>query len=249
MVHILNGIKFRAHQAAGRVAAAAIASLPASLRRRLMQPKRHNAKQYWSTKPSACNNAERFYTAIGADQRHLRNVLEFGCNWGGNLFHFLERQPSLRVVGIDVNANVLKAAEQTPQFCAIVGDESTLTSFHDGSFDLAFTISVLDHLPSDTDVEETIQHLVRIAQTVVLVEPFVEGVHRDVSGLTRNEVKSGLERGDKRFASYCYLWNYDAMLNRLDVTWEKRPFPLHTSSLGPFYHLYQIERGRSSNHR
>ena len=80
----------------------------------------------------------------------------------------------------------------------------------------------------------------RISRRVVLLEAFIEGVHGDVSNKTRDEVRPGLERGYKPFAEHCYIWNYDRILDKQGLEWSERPMPLHTASLGPFYHLYEI---------
>jgi hypothetical protein len=206
--------------------------------RRAIERKRADAKALWSEKYCGCEYADRIYEAALPATWH--RILEFGANWGGNLEYFLTRHPDLRVVGVDVNTSVLKMAETYPQYEGIVGDETTLRRLESKSFDLAFTCSVLDHIPSAAVVEDAIRDLVRLAPHVILLEPFIDGVHGDVSGKTRNDVKNGLPRGHKRFAEHSYLWNYDRMLARLGVQWSKRPMPLHSASLGPFYCLYDI---------
>jgi hypothetical protein len=69
---------------------------------------------------------------------------------------------------------------------------------------------------------------------------WIEGVHGDVSGKTRNQVRPGLERGDKRFAPTSYIRDVHAMLAKRPVDRQWAPMPLHTASLGPFYQLYDI---------
>ena len=150
------------------------------------------------------------------------------------------RLPALQAVGIDVNPVVLEPVGTLQGYTGIVGDERTLAQFADRAFDLAFTVSVLDHIPHDDVVEEIISHLLRVAGRVILVEPWINGVHREVSLKTRDEITSGLPRGHKTFAPHCFVWNYDAMLRKQPVEWRKTPMPLHEASLGPFYHLYDI---------
>ena len=203
--------------------------------------RREAAKEYWRQQRNPCANAARVFEALtDAERQELDGVIEFGASWGGNLQYFMDRLPRVRAVGIDVNPIVADLSTQYPAYRGIVGDERALAQFRDQEFDLGFTVSVLDHLPSDVVVEDIVGQLLRIAKRVILLEPFVEGVHADVSNKTRDEVKPGLERGQERFKAFCYLWNYDRMLDRRGARWTKTAAPLHPASLGPFYHLYRI---------
>lgn len=132
------------------------------------------------------------------------------------------------------------AQEHGSRYRPIVGDERTLEPLPDASFDLALTVSVLDHIPSRRTVAAIIRELVRLSSLVILVEPWIAGVDGDVSGKPRSQVAPMLERGDKRFAAHSYLWDYDARLAELPVTWTKTPNSLHAASLGTFYKVYSI---------
>jgi hypothetical protein len=198
------------------------------------------AKAFWRTQATDCPNAPRIYAAAD-DVTQLRHVLEFGASRGGNLTYFLDRHPELRATAIDVNPIVeTPAATYGDRYRAIVGDEAVLAAIPDRSVDLAFTISVLDHIPNKRTVEQVLDDLLRISARVVLLEPWIEGVEGDVSGRTRAQVKPGLDRPHKAFAAFSYLWKYDRLLTDRGVRWTKQPMPLHTASLGPFYHLYVI---------
>lgn len=206
------------------------------------RPTRERVKCYWRDRWNPCSHGRIIFEALPeATRSRLTRVVEFGASWGGNLKYFMDRLPNIEAVGIDINPAVLTLAQDDPRYRGIVGDEQALTRFGDRTFGLAFTVSVLDHLPYDYLVEEVIVQLVRIAGRVMLLEPFIEGVHGDVSGKTRNQVKPGLERGHKPFAAYSYVWNYDRLLRKHGLAWQKAPMPLHAASLGPFYHLYQIQ--------
>ena len=174
----------------------------------------------------------------------LRRVLEFGANDGGNLAYFLAHDDQVHAVGIDINAIVTRPEKTYPdRYRGIVGDESMLSRGL-GSFDLAYTISVLDHIPDRRVVAHVLGRLVDLAPHVILLEPAIAGVEGDVSGRTRDEVAPNLPRAHKRFAAHSYLWNYDELLGRLPVAWTKEPRPLHAHSLGPFYQCFVLERGR-----
>jgi hypothetical protein len=205
----------------------------------LLTMQRARAQAYWRAKACGCEYSEVIYRH--ATPPAWNNVLEFGANWGGNLAYILERHPDAKVVGVDINPAVRGFETRFGGYRGIVGDETALEQFEAGSFDLAFTVSVLDHIPSARVVEIALGHLIRSAHQVLLLEPFIEGIYGDVSGWTRRDLGPDLPDGHKRFAPHSYLWDYEGMLTRLGVRWEKQPVPLHRQSLGPFYCLYKVE--------
>jgi len=89
-----------------------------------------------------------------------KSIFEFGCNQGKNL-KWLEQRGYDKVYGIDI-ANIYHPK-------TVWGDEETLHSFTDNSVDIAFTCSVLNHLPLDT-VKDIINNLKRMSKVVVLGE-------------------------------------------------------------------------------
>jgi SAM-dependent methyltransferase len=199
------------------------------------------AKAHWLAEaPTNCPNAGRIYDA--AQPATWRRVLEFGANTGGNLTYFLDRHPGVEAVGIDINPIVKQPESSHATYRGIVGDESTLAAWAPDSVDLAFTISVLDHVPAPAVAERILNALVTIAPKVVLIEPAIPGVHGDVSGRTRGEIARDLPAPHKRFAAHSYVWDYERWLSRLPVSWTSRPEPLHAQSLGPFYRVFVITR-------
>lgn len=198
-----------------------------------------DAKALWlDLAPTACPNASRIYEA--AQPPPLRRILEFGANTGGNLTYFLDRHPHLEAIGVDINPIVKTPESQYPRYRGVVGDESALSEWEPNSFDLAFTVSVLDHIPDPRLVERILTTLVTLAPKLILLEPVIPGVHGDVSGRTREELGSGFPLPHKRFAAHSYVWDYDRWLGKLGVSWTRRPEPLHAGSLGPFYELVVI---------
>jgi hypothetical protein len=47
---------------------------------------------------------------------------------------------------------------------------------------------------------------------------------------------------NKIFSKNSYFWEYKKILNNLDCKYKFFDCPLHTSSLGPFYKVFQIEK-------
>jgi ubiquinone/menaquinone biosynthesis C-methylase UbiE len=93
-----------------------------------------------------------------------------GCNVGRNLF-WLKRALGLRVRGFDVNAATIDEGHRyfgLTDTETTVGGVEALHRLESGSHDVAFTISVLDHIP---DPEIALRELLRVAaRRVLLVE-------------------------------------------------------------------------------
>ena len=213
------------------------------IRNALRDRRRGQAKAYWRTHQwTSCQYSNRIFDALKPDERaSLRRIFEFGCDTGGNLQYFMDRLPGVRAVGVDLRDSVRALEhEYAGRYTGIVGDETALAHRGDREFDLAFTVSVLDHIPDEVAVEHVLDGLIRISRRVLLLEPWIEGVQGDVSGKTRDQVKPGLERGHKRFAPTSYMWNFNAMLAKRSVDWRRTPMPLHSASQGPFFQLYDI---------
>lgn len=205
---------------------------------------RSKAKGYWKGIQQPGLHGEIIFNSINEDYvPRLNKILEFGCSRGGNLKYFMDKLPGIQTIGIDINEAVMELQSLYPKYTGIVGDEGYLETIPDKGFDLAFTVSVLDHIPSKTVVEKVIFNLLRIARHVMLLEPFVEGLDGDVSGKIRNKCIKGFEKRNKAFAAFSYLWDYDGIMKKAGAKWCKFPMPLYNSSLGPFYHLFSSSEG------
>jgi len=95
-------------------------------------------------------------------------VFEFGCAWGKN-FALLEKYiPNVQCSGYDISEKSVKMAKEFG-YDVLQADETHLKNIHRASFDVAFTSSVLNHLPTIT-AEMIVQDLKRIAPVVVVCE-------------------------------------------------------------------------------
>ena len=90
-------------------------------------------------------------------------AIEFGCGQGENLKILKDR--GLECFGIDINPYEVDIARHRG-LDVVAGDENKLNMFHDGVFDVAFTIGVLDHL-NYSDFHVAIFHLTRVAKKAV----------------------------------------------------------------------------------
>jgi len=93
-------------------------------------------------------------------------VLEFGCNAGRVLALIKRRLPGARLVGMDLNRAAIEAGRRTFGLDLRVADETSLDSIPDSSFDVTFTVSVLDHIAMP---QQTAAHLARITRRFVIL--------------------------------------------------------------------------------
>ena len=137
---------------------------------------------------------------------------------------------TLRLAGCDINVESIARGNADKRLDLKVADEDYLPSLKARSFDVVFTVSVLDHLP---DPEFTIGELLRIARQAVV---FVEPVNAEALGKV-NPINT---RWSQREAvtPFTYFHDYYAMYRRkraslcLDI-----PMPTHLNKVGPFYRM------------
>jgi len=210
--------------------------------------KRYLAKRYWKNKYNTSNSeyANIIYDHSETLNLSLNQICEFGSNKGGNLKYFLDNNENISATGIDINPIVKVLEKSYNNYKGIIGDEKTLSRFDNDFFDLSFTLSVLDHIPSKKIVFQVLQDLIRTSKVVILLEPYIENVEGDVSNKARYMIKDGLVDERKVFNNFCYLWNYDKYLFDNDLNFSRTKLPLHRASLGPFYNIYVITKKKNS---
>ncbi len=96
-----------------------------------------------------------------------KNVLEIGCNLGGNLRWIAEKLSPKNVYGVDINESALvKLKKRLPGVNALWAQARELP-FRDGFFDLTFTAGVLIHQPSES-LRRVMNEVVRVSSRRVL---------------------------------------------------------------------------------
>lgn len=115
------------------------------------------------------------------------SVLEFGCNAGRNLDLLRSLHPDARYQGVDVNPLSVERGRKRYGLDLMVSDEAWLRSQPSDSFDVAFTVSVIDHLPYP---EEPLRHLTRISRHNLVL---FELAHDRVGLATHNMYQTGDE--------------------------------------------------------
>ena len=203
------------------------------------------AEAFWREKRNSDHNyAEALYASwpqyLGDDLKKVRRILEFGAGHGQNLAFLNSVIPDAQLRGVDINKVVQEPESALSNYRGIVGNQTALRELADSSSDVAFTMSVLDHIPSRSIVQQVMTALLRIAPHVFLFEPYVEGVEGDVSGWSRHRLKPDLPDSHKVFAPHSYLWDYPTLAQQIGARVLHTHTPLHASSLGPFYHIFYL---------
>jgi SAM-dependent methyltransferase len=204
-------------------------------RQDLPTEEQERAKQYWAGLAFEGYKAERTWSIEMA--RHVlqfapRRVLEFGCNAGKNLRAIRTVAPQVEVYGIDINRAAIEYARSTGLACGI-GDETTLRAMPGGTFDVVFTISVLDHLPDPRPAFSELKRLARNA--LILHEPWLGQEGR----VTHN--RDRLNGKMRTTTPFSYSWDYEALARELAPDWrmDTKPSPI-PSNIGKYYNLYVL---------
>lgn len=164
-----------------------------------------------------------------------KRVLEFGCNAGRNLQAIDERAGSVELVGLDINEDAVAHGVELFGLDLRVADESGLEVFENNSFDVSFTISVLDHLPHP---QVALTELIRVSRlAVILLEPEL-GVEGRVVANRHPEEEEATPA-----TPYSYSWDYEPMIRAVapEASLTIHPHPLRGTRWGPFYRRFEID--------
>jgi pseudaminic acid biosynthesis-associated methylase len=101
------------------------------------------------------------------------NVLEIGCNVGGNLQWIAQRVAPERIVGVDVNAKALKLLEARVPGVRGVNSPAREIPFADRSVDFVFTMGVLIHQPEET-LTKVMTEMVRVSRKWVFCAEYYD---------------------------------------------------------------------------
>lgn len=194
-----------------------------------------DAKTYWSEREVGVFYRRsqpwaRMVAQMVADLG-VRSVLEFGCGAGRNLWTIRQLVADVELTGIDVNPEAIRIGCENTDLDLRHADEGALGRFADGSFDLVFTVSVIDHIAEPASV---MAELLRVAGRYAY---FLE-VTLPVEGKVIRHYDHKHERVcDSTEASYSWRidrWLRDSRVLRVD----RHPWYLHPASLGPYYWGY-----------
>ena len=91
------------------------------------------------------------------------NVLELGCNVGGNLEWVVQCVDPSRITGVDINAKALRLLEQRVPGVRALHAPARDLPVADRAVDLVFTMGVLMHQPDET-LEKVMSEMVRTSR-------------------------------------------------------------------------------------
>ena len=208
-----------------------------------------DAKVYWSkpeTQPLFYEQPAHYADAIAEQVRltGVQSVLEFGCAAGRNLAvirdHLSQTNSNeIQLTGIDINPVSIEAGQQEFELDLLLGDENFLVTLDDNSFDLVFTVSVLDHIP---DPARALANLIRISKKyAIFVEPYAGS---DQSKLGKIEtISTGFGDKNAEVTPYTYMHDYRNLFSRCDadVLFELG-LPTHLNKAGPLYRLFFLRK-------
>lgn len=157
------------------------------------------------------------------------SVLEFGCCAGRNLDLLRRRLGKARLVGLDVNRTAIDAGRRAFGLDLRVADESALANIPNSSFDVSFTVSVLDHIALP---QQTIAKLADITRRFVITYE----ICNDQTG----KIEAMQDAGGNIVDGYpfSYFHDYRSLFAKagcwllLDAA-----LPAFSGSLGEFYRL------------
>jgi SAM-dependent methyltransferase len=171
-----------------------------------------------------------------------RSVLEFGCNGGRNLDLIRTAHPDATYRGVDVNPMNVKRGRDLFSLDLATGDENWLKNQPTDSVDVAFTVSVIDHIPYP---EESLRQLIRISRDyLVLFELAHDRIGRATHNLRFDETTANLTPVYR----YSYIHDYRYECERkfgctcvADVR-----FPIGSEYLWDLYRLYVFTKRKDN---
>jgi len=118
-----------------------------------------------------------------------RSVLEVGCGPGGNLMRLSTLGPS-RLVGCDISPTMLTAARRnTAGRVPLVQTDGVRLPWPSGAFDVAFTVTVLQHDDDVAVLTELLAEVARVTTTSIHLFEDTARVEKADAGYVRRPVE------------------------------------------------------------
>jgi len=164
--------------------------LPEQKERLLM--KNYNPETYWSAVANRIELRDGGPFLAGDDEpyyRYKRNlflqmlnkiefkdksVLEVGCGPGGNLIEILKHQPR-ELCGVDISEKMLEVAKRNlPPPVKLVKSSLGLLPFGDGTFEVVFSATVLQHNLDEGQFSKLLEEMARVCSGKIYLFERVE---------------------------------------------------------------------------
>jgi SAM-dependent methyltransferase len=192
------------------------------------------------------------------DISHGETVLDVGCGYGGLAFILAQKRPDLRIIGVDIEDEVLEmateaAAENNLANLEFRLGDATRLEFKDNQFDLVVCQTLLTHVSDAQEVVNEMARVLRPGGRFMAAEYAISGAWSDydnVSESKRNEAwhqeyfrlrrlysqgKLTLSRGDEQAGIQVPLLATNAGLEVFDLRLNDRA--LHV--IPPYNHQKQ----------
>ena len=207
-----------------------------------------DAKKYWAEQKQqklVYDLKSHYAGAIAEVLKFIdaKSVFEFGCAAGRNLKALQETfaeelDRELLVDGIDVNENAINLGREQNGLDIKLADENYLGGLEEGTFDLVFTVSVLDHVPNP---EKFIHELMNISTKYgVFIEPWIDSEYGKVNNIDSRWYK----KANCGIVPYTYFHDYPSIFSSAGLnTVFKIPLPTHLNLSGPTYQLWLVSKG------
>jgi glycosyltransferase involved in cell wall biosynthesis/SAM-dependent methyltransferase len=210
------------------------------------------AKDYWAkqnSQPDLFFSNTHYIKAISeiATILDLSNIFEFGCAAGRNL-NFIKQKfarlnKTANLSGIDINERAVKTGKKEFQLDISVADEDSLQKIKSNSFDLVFTVSVLDHVPEPSKIIDSLMKLTR--EFGLFLEPSLEKGQGEFGKAISAEYE-WIKSKNKLPFPFTYYHDYESIFKSIgcEVCF-KLPLPTHLSRSGPLYKLWFVRKKSS----
>lgn len=130
--------------------------------------KNQGKRVYISNFKSGCNRRE--FIGKLMKKNMVSSVLEIGCNSCPNLMACYRHCGDIKLSGIDISERAINYAKNVIKFPGELhcGSLYDLSMFKDNSFDIVFSCTVLQHIPSEK-VKSVLKEMIRISKYFVFV--------------------------------------------------------------------------------
>ena len=176
------------------------------------------------------------YDSVDMYNNHqVNSIFEFGCHAGKHLYYIKQELPHIEIFGIDINEQAISVGKKKFNIPIEIGNEDFLKKIPDNSFDIVFTVSVIDHV---VEPEIICNELTRIAKKyIILLEPY----HQEEGKIVKMKTRPWY--GIRKTFPYSYSWNYTRIFSNFDVNLlSDTSCPLGNDYSNPFYRLYEFSK-------
>ena len=112
-----------------------------------------NPFMFWALGQRIADDLERCLSVLGLTFADVPSVLDFGCGCGRTILPLLERYPSNRFLGADVDPDAVDWCQKSvPDAMFILSSPEPPLKIPGESFDLLYAVSVLTHLDAKKQV-------------------------------------------------------------------------------------------------